>query len=126
MTDISDGLGGDLGHIREKSGVGARLYAAALPVAPENRVLALAARGDEWHFALQGGEDYELLFTAPKEAAAGLVDLIRRETGTAVSVIGEIVEASRGVEFELSDGRVIPLEARGWDHMKAGKPEEAE
>ena len=44
-----------------------------------------------------------------------MADLIRRETGT-VSLVGEIVEANRGEELELSDGRVIPLEASGWDH----------
>ena len=65
MIDVSDGVAGDLGHICEKSSVSARVEAARLPVRPENRALAQAARGDEWHFALHGGEDYELLITAP-------------------------------------------------------------
>ena len=66
MIDISDGLAGDLGHICEKSGVGVRLFSQNLPVSRANRELALAAHGDEWYFALHGGEDYELLFTVPR------------------------------------------------------------
>ena len=47
--------------------MGARIFASALPVALANRALSLAANGDEWHFALHGGEDYELLFTVPRD-----------------------------------------------------------
>ena len=46
------------------------------------------------------------------------MDLIRRETGTPVAVIGEILEAGRGSELELPDGRIVALEARGWDHLE--------
>jgi thiamine-monophosphate kinase len=119
MTDISDGLAGDLGHICEMSGVGARIFASALPVTQENRALALRFKGDEWHFALHGGEDYELLFTLPAADADRVADSIRRETGTPVSIIGEVLPAARGAELELPDGGILPLGKLGWDHLKA-------
>ncbi|MBI4786629.1 MAG: thiamine-phosphate kinase [Chloroflexi bacterium] len=118
MLDISDGLASDLGHICERSEVGARISAAALPVAEENRALSGAAHGDEWHLALFGGEDYELLFTAPAAHAEVLAHHIEHETGTRVSIIGEILPASDGRQLVLPDGRITPLEARGWDHFK--------
>ncbi len=118
MLDVSDGLASDLGHICEKSNLGTRIIAEQLPVAPENRRAAQELYGDEWHFALYGGEDYELLFTAPPENADALVRQISGETGTPVSVIGEILPASEGRQLVLPNGRNVPLEARGWDHFR--------
>lgn len=118
MLDISDGLASDLGHICEKSNVGARVVANRLPVSPENRCIAQAAHGDEWHFALYGGEDYELLFTAPAENADALMERITRECGTQVSIIGEILSPGDGRQLVLADGRRIPLIPQGWDHFR--------
>ncbi len=118
MIDVSDGIAGDLRHICEKSGVSARVHAEKLPVSPDNRALARAARGDEWHFALHGGEDYELLFTAPPGRAERLAQRITAETGTPVSVIGEIIPGGEQPELVLPDGSALPLEESGWDHFK--------
>ncbi len=118
MIDVSDGLASDLGHICEKSQVGTRIFAAQLPVADDNRALSLMARGNTFHFALHGGEDYELLFTAPASEANALAEKITHETGTRVSIIGEILPKEIGRELVLPDQRVVPLEARGWDHFK--------
>ncbi len=118
MLDISDGLAGDLGHICERSNVGARVYADRLPVHAENRKLSQKAHGSEWHFSIFGGEDYELLFTAPPGHAPGLAKKVTGETGTPVSIIGEILPLSEDRSLVLPDNQTVPLEPRAWDHLK--------
>jgi thiamine-monophosphate kinase len=118
MIDVSDGVAGDLAHICERSGVSARLEAGRLPVHPENRALAKTAQGNEWHYALQGGEDYELLITAPPGRAERLAQRITAETATPVTIIGEILPPDQPSELVLPDGRKMPLGGLGWDHFK--------
>ncbi len=118
MIDVSDGVAGDLQHLCERSGVSARLLAGSLPVRPQNRELAKAARGDEWHFALRGGEDYELLLTAPPGRAEALARRVTEETGTPVTIIGEILPRDEPSELVLPDGGKQPLRGAGWDHFR--------
>lgn len=103
--DVSDGLSTDLGHLCEASGVGAEVWAAALPVH------SLAAGRDGLRLALHGGEDYELLFTA-----RGPVP--RRVAGVAVTRIGEVVERRRGLRLLAADGSRRRLQAGGWEHFR--------
>ena len=119
MMDISDGLASDLGHICEQSHVGARIFADKLPVSPENRNLALRSHKEEFHFALYGGEDYELIFTLPADQAETIAREINRETKTPVSVVGDILPENEGRQLVLPDKIMVPLEPRGWDHFKS-------
>lgn len=110
--DLSDGLAGDLGHILTASGVGAEIDLAALPVAPALQPLADA---DRLECLLNGGDDYELLFTAPASARD---HILRAGTASATPVqrIGCItVEA--GLRLLGPDGRVRPMSARSYDHF---------
>ncbi len=102
MIDTSDGLSTDLRHICDESGVGAVIEAAALPAAPGD---------DGLQFALHGGEDYELLFTAPPKKR-----IPRQIAGTPITRIGEI---TRGRQFKLllPDGKSHPLQSGGWQHF---------
>jgi len=106
MIDISDGLSTDLWHICENSGVGASIRATALP---RGRF-----RGREvgFDFALHGGDAYELLFTARKHTSVPA-----SIQGIPVTAIGEVV---RGKDMMLvdSDGRLCPLQPRGWEHFR--------
>lgn len=112
--DISDGLVQDLGHLAHASGCAAEIEAAALPLSSSaaavlERDPALLAT------CLAGGDDYELVFSAPADAAervekAGMI------AGVPVTRIGRLV-AGEGVRVLAPDGGVIPLERAGWSHF---------
>ncbi len=116
--DVSDGLASDIGHICEMSRVGVRLWADALPISDAARAIAGAVAADPLEWALFGGEDYELLFTAPADQAEDLARQVREETGTPVAIIGEITPAQEGMTLLQANGVALPLRKGGWDHFR--------
>lgn len=108
MIDLSDGLASDLMQIAKSSKVGVRIYLDKIPIASET-----FRAGEELNFdpavaALNGGEDYELLFTIPIEQH----DLVKNLGG--IDVIGHITSESKGNFIVTPDGGEIPIEAQGW------------
>jgi thiamine-monophosphate kinase len=110
--DLSDGLSGDIGHVLARSRVGAEIQLAALP---RSGVLAAQPAAMQEICLLGGGDDYELLFSAPASARTA----VRRAAdaaNVAVSCIGT-VQAEPGLRVHMLDGRVVPWAARGFDHF---------
>jgi thiamine-monophosphate kinase len=112
MMDISDGLSSDLPRLCAASQVGARIEAAKLPVPilPEGKS---ARRLDLVDLALNGGDDYELLFTVKRR---NLARIPRSFGGVALTEIGEIT-SGKAIQFVQRDG-TKPLVARGWDPFR--------
>ncbi len=117
MTDISDGLLADLGHILDLSGVGARLQLERLPLSGEYREKQALFAEDPYYFTLSGGEDYELLFTVPP-GKAPLLRSITEETGTTVTELG-VITSRTGLVLLTSDGNEYRPARRGYDHFPA-------
>jgi thiamine-monophosphate kinase len=114
--DLSDGLLGDLPKILAASGVGARVDEAAVPVAAAVRALF----PDEWvDIALRGGEDYELLFTAPRHSW-NAIEAAARTLGGSVTAIGEIVAGEAdllGIELVGRDATPRMVSSGAFDHF---------
>jgi thiamine-monophosphate kinase len=109
--DVSDGIADDLGKMCRASGVAARVRMSALPVSDE---LKACFPDDYTSIALAGGEDYELLFTAPQPVMAAVAPSL----GVSVSIIGEIIEGKSGdVTVVDARGRTIEMTGGGWDHL---------
>lgn len=108
--DVSDGLVADLGHILATSGVGARIDVSLLPLSPVGRGIPGAHEA-----ALTGGDDYELLFTAPAGHRPAIEALAAR-LDHGLTRIGSI-HGGAGLDLVDGDGRPVVLERVGWRHF---------
>ena len=111
--DVSDGLLGDLGHILERSAVGARVEWSRVP---RSDALRRQREADQRRFALAGGDDYELLFTAPA-GRRGEVERAAAGAGVVVTCIGEVNTTGR-LELVDADGRAMDTAPRAFDHFR--------
>jgi len=110
MIDISDGLSSELLHICKQSKVGCRVYTEKIPVDAATGIAAEELNLDVVTCALNGGEDYELLFTV------NIKDHARIKDNPAVKIIGHITEVEDGTNL-VSSGQFIALRAQGWKHL---------
>lgn len=111
--DVSDGLVEDLNKLCVASDVGATVYADQVPIDPALQRLF----PDEWRdLALGGGEDYELLFTAPNEVISEVAETLEVPT----TVVGEIAAEPKGARVLDADGNAVEIGSTGWEHFRRG------
>lgn len=111
MMDISDGLSSELLHICKASGTGCRVYEDRIPIDYQTAVMAEEINMNLVTAALNGGEDYELLFTAPLKDHETLSKM------EGIKVIGHITQADLGCALVTRDGAELPLRAQGFNHL---------
>ncbi len=111
MIDVSDGLSSELLHICKASNTGCRVYEDRIPIDYQTAVMAEELNMNLVTAALNGGEDYELLFTVP------LTDHERVSSMKGVHVIGRITRPKLGCALVTRDDQEMPLQAQGWNHM---------
>ena len=114
--DLSDGLSSDVGHVCEESQVGAEIRGKALPLSSQLRAFAQRNNLDPMELALQGGEDYELLFTAPAKNHQKVLT-VSKQTKVPIACIGEIQPKIFGQQFELPEGRKQKLAKKSFTHF---------
>ena len=112
MMDISDGLSSELMHICKQSHVGCRIYEKELPIDYQTAVMAEEMEMNVTTCALNGGEDYELLFTVP----IGDLDKVRELDG--VRLIGHITKEQLGHVLVTRDDQEFELKAQGWNPLR--------
>ncbi len=112
MMDISDGLSSELLHICRQSHTGCRIYEDRIPIDYQTAVMAEELGMNLVTAALNGGEDYELLFTVPLH----FHEQIEKMPG--VKLIGHITKEDLGCAMITRDGNEIPLRAQGWNPLK--------
>lgn len=111
MMDVSDGLSSELMHICKASNAGCRIYEERIPIDYQTAVMAEEVNMNLVTAALNGGEDYELVFTAPLHCH----DELSKMPG--ISVIGHITNPELGCALVTRDGVEMTLKAQGFDHM---------
>lgn len=115
-ADVSDGLVADLGHIAEASGCAAVIHADAVPLSDAAQAI-VADRPDLLPFLLTGGDDYELVFTAPADRRQAILEAADR-SGVPVRDIGYLTRGQAGIVSVMDgQGAEMPIRARGWTHF---------
>jgi len=112
MIDISDGLSSETLHLCKNSKVGCRLYEEKIPMDNQTKKMAIELHINPLVAALNGGEDYELLFTL----SPGDSEKIKNDPD--FTVIGEMTGVTEGANLVTTGGALIPLKAQGWEHGK--------
>ena len=112
MIDVSDGLSSEMMHICKQSGCGCRIYEKNIPIDYQAAVMAEELNLNVTTCALNGGEDYELLFTVP------IGDYEKIEAMDDVRVIGHITKKELGMMLIARDGNEFELKAQGWNPLQ--------
>lgn len=112
MIDISDGLSSEILHICNKSDVGCKIFQDKIPIDENTEQMAKELRLEPLLAALNGGEDYELLFTID------IQDLDKIKDQPTIHTIGHIADKEHGAVMITNAGDTIALEAQGWNQMK--------
>jgi thiamine-monophosphate kinase len=112
MIDISDGLASELFHLCTASNTGCRIYEEKLPIDVETARISEEMNMNPTLAAMNGGEDYELLFTIRQE------DYEKARELEGVQFIGHVTEASAGLALVDKSDHVTPLKAQGWDGLR--------
>jgi thiamine-monophosphate kinase len=113
MMDISDGLSSELLHICKQSGVGCRVFEKNIPIDYQTAVMAEEMNMNVTTCALNGGEDYELLFTVP------IGDHEKIEQVEGIKLIGHITDAKFGKVLVTRDNQEFELKAQGWNPLSS-------
>jgi thiamine-monophosphate kinase len=115
MIDVSDGLASEILHLARASKLGCHLYEDKMPIDPVTYQTAVDFNLDPTMCALNGGEDYELLFTVKQE------DYDRIKGSPHFTVIGYMTDYSAGTYLVTKSDTLIPLVAQGWNHFERGE-----
>jgi thiamine-monophosphate kinase len=111
MIDISDGLSSEIIHLCKQSGVGCNLFEEKLPLDPQLISVCEEFNVDSTTIAINGGEDYELLFTI------SLDDLDKIKANPNLTIVGHMTRASEGIHLVTRGNEKIELKARGWNAL---------
>lgn len=111
MIDISDGLSSELMHICKQSNTGCRIYEERIPIDYQTAIMAEELNMNLVTAALNGGEDYELLFTVPLHQH----DTVEKLSG--IKIIGHMTGSNLGCAMITRDGAEMELKAQGWNHL---------
>ena len=112
MIDISDGLASEILHIANDSGLGCRIYENKLPIDVQTAEVAAQFELDPTTAAMNGGEDYEMLFTA------SVNDFEKIKSISGIQVIGYMTVKEEGNYLISAGGSLYPIEAQGFNHMR--------